>query len=123
MWTIYYDSVEYAKYKITLYADHYMKHITGPLYSIWIVNNMTPDKCLIGETGEGYAVYYYGLEDFDKYFGVVRTLGWDRDVRDGLPDTDPRVKKIIENPDIKKLLDRLLFKYRYKIITNVFDYF
>lgn len=121
MWTIYYDSSGSAKYKITLYAKQYFK-LTGALYSIWIENR--DGRCLVGQTGEGYAVHYpSGSWDWDTYFGKVKSLGWGSDVREGLPDTDPRVKEIVNDPEIKKLLDGLLVKYSKEIIHDVFERF
>lgn len=121
MWTVFYDSSEMARYKITLYSDQYLR-MTGPLYSIWIENHQ--GKCRIGTTGEGHAVHYpSGSWDWDTYFGKIRTLGWGADVRNGLPDTNPEVKKIIQDPEIKALLDALLKKYSKNIIQDVFERF
>jgi hypothetical protein len=122
MWTVFYDSTEGARYKITLYADQYLKYIPGPFYSIWIEN--WQGQCRIGETGEGYHVHYpSGTWDWDTYFGKIKVLGWGEDVRKGLSDTDPKVKEIINDPAIKSLLTSLLKKYSKAIIQDVFEKF
>lgn len=122
MWTVFYDSSEGARYKITLYADQYLKYIPGPYYSIWIENHQ--GKCRIGETGEGYAVHYpSGPWDWETYFGKVRVLGWGENVRRGLSDADPQVKEIVNDPAIKSLLTSLLKKYSKTIIQDVFEKF
>ena len=122
MWTIFYASDGPAKYKITLFSDQYFKYIPGPLYSVWIENR--DGMCIIGYTGEGSHVSYPdGVQNWEDYFGKVRSLGWGEEVRKGLPDTDPRVKEIINDPKIKKLLDDYLQKYRYVILHDVFERF
>ncbi len=124
MWTIFYDNNEYARYKIILYTEQYLKHISGPFYSIWIENRQGLGGCMIGETGEDYAPHYKsGIFDYDTYFKKVAKLGWGEDVKNGLPDTDPRVKEIINDPAIKSLLNSLLKKHSRTLITDVFFYF
>ena len=121
MWTIFYNSREQAKYKIILYFEYYYK-LSGALYFIQIEN--WNGKCMIGQPGDNYEVNYLsGPWDWDSYFGKVRSLGWGDDVRNGLSDTDPRVKKIINDPNIKLLLNEMLKKYSKNIIHDIFERF
>lgn len=122
LWTIYYDGNGYAKYKITLFANQYLK-ITGPMYSVWIENR--DGMCIIGHTGnQSHVDYPDGPQDWEDYFGKVRSLlGWGTDIKSGLSDADSRVEEIVKDPKIKKLLDDYLQKYKYVILHDIFERF
>ena len=117
MWAVNYNGDSFAKYIVTFFPEQYM-HIHGQLYSVLFANRQ--GRCAIGLRRENHDEYQDGDYDWETYFGKFRSLGWQKNI---MPDTDPKVREIIESPPIKKILYDYLWEYRYILIQDIFERF
>lgn len=70
------------------------------------------------------AFYNKEPEKYNSLFGQFpKLIGWNEEAKRGIPDTDPRVQKILADPEIKRIINVYLKGKEKTILYNIFNYF
>lgn len=113
MWTA---TIEASQYKMVLLFEHLVSSRIN-LYMVYFTKT-----AVYGYDFTGRKKYLIQENDYDLYSEFISNVGWGEEVHNGIPDTDPRVKKILENTEIKKILDEYVNEHMREIIPDVLEH-
>ncbi len=123
MWTIFCNGSDH--YRLILFPELNLRYFYGIIFkkeqNAIYVNGIDPKQ--YHEFGIKFIPSYAGHEeDWDTYYRQFYSgIGWKEDAKNGISDSDERLKKIISDPKIKELINNYLYKYRYIIVQNIFS--